>query len=104
MKHSFLSLEKHAGQLPRLGQDLTPSRRGVVPTATFESVVGKNLGFPLDRHEEQEHEELEEHEHEGDECKDRNLLLQQLRLHVMNSKTWNWVPTLKDLIKTNTKT
>mgnify|MGYP003703417405 CR=1 FL=1 len=72
--------------------------------ATFKSEVGKNLGFPLDKHEEHEHEELEEHEHKEDGCKEQNVLLQQLRLHAMNSKTWTWVPTLKDLIKTNTKT
>ena len=42
--------------------------------ATFKSEVGKNLGFPLDKHEEHEHEKVEEHEHKEDECKDQNLL------------------------------
>ncbi|CAL5380084.1 unnamed protein product [Camellia sinensis] len=48
LKHSFLSLEQHAGQLPGLGRGPTPPCRGVASMAIFKSEVGKNLGFPLD--------------------------------------------------------
>ena len=68
--------------------------------ATVKEMESEKSGFPSL----EEHDEHEEHEHEEDECKDQNSLLQKLRFHAMNSKTWTWVPTLKDLIKTNTKT
>ena len=68
--------------------------------ATFKEMRSGKSGFPSL----EEHDEHEEHEHEEDECKDHNLLLQNLRFHAMNSKTWTWVPIFKELVRTNTKT
>ena len=65
--------------------------------ATFKEMKSGKSGFPS-------LEEQDEHEHEEDECKDHDLLLQNLRFHAMSSKTWTWVPILENHAKTNTKT
>ena len=98
-KTLFLISGKHAGRLPGLGRGPTPPCRGVASMATFKEMRSWESGFPSL----EEHDEHEEHGHEEDECKDQNLILQKLRFHAMNSKTWTWVPILEDPMKTNTK-
>ena len=62
VKTLFYMSERHAGYQPGLSRGPTPPRRGVVPTASFKSKVGKP-GFPFEEHEEHEHEGHEEYEY-----------------------------------------
>ena len=48
-KHSFLSLEKQAGQLPGLGRGPTPPCRGVASMATFKEMRSGKIWVSLSR-------------------------------------------------------
>ena len=99
-KHCSFFQGNHAGQLPGLGRGPTPLAEVLPRWPHSPDWSREKSGFPFL----EEHDKHEEHEHKGDECKDRDLLLLNLRFHAMGSKTWTCLPIFKDLVRTNTKT